>query len=422
MVPFFLTRWHTDILGDGNHKWNRGSVSGSLGFLAEQVLIDSITVLEQLISFPTVSRTPNTELVDHVRSMLEAHGIQVKLIPSADGANANLHAHVGPEDRAGVMLSGHSDVVPVKGQHWTREPFSLTREEGLLYGRGTADMKGFVACALRAMLLAAQSDLEIPLQFALSYDEEIGCVGVRRMLDMLESAPCQPAFCIVGEPTELKVATGHKGKTALDAHFTGKAAHSALAPEGFNAIHLACDFINVLRQLQSDIERSGLRDDDFDVPYTTIHVGVITGGTVLNIVPDRCTAEFEIRNLPRDNPDDLLDRIREAAAELVSSAKASFPDADIRIETVNDYPALETGPDEEIVAFVQSLSGERSEYKVPFGTEGGLFRERLGIPTVVCGPGSMDQGHKPDEFISVEQMRRCDAMMDRLLERLEAGD
>lgn len=319
-------------------------------------------------------------------------------------------------------MSGHSDVVPVKGQRWTRDAFSLTREDGLLFGRGTADMKGFVACAIRAMLLAAQSDLEIPLQFALSYDEEIGCVGVRRMLDMLESAPCQPAFCIVGEPTELKVATGHKGKTALDAYFTGKAAHSALAPEGFNAIHLACDFIDVLRQLQLDIERNGVRDDDYDVPYTTIHVGVITGGSVLNIVPDRSQVAFEIRNLPRDHPGDILQRIREAAAELESSAKDSFPGAEIHIETVNEYPALETDPDEEIVAFVRSLSDEHRNYKVPFGTEGGLFRNRLGVPTVVCGPGSMNQGHKPDEFISVEQMRRCDAMMDRLVERLEAGD
>lgn len=383
-------------------------------------MIDSITVLERLISFPTISRTPNTELIDYVRSTLEEHAVAVQLVPSADGMNANLHAHIGPENTPGVMLSGHSDVVPVSGQQWSREAFRLTREKGLLFGRGTADMKGFVACALRAMLIAAKSDLKVPLQFALSYDEEIGCVGVRRMLDMLESAPSQPAFCIVGEPTELRVATGHKGKTALCAHISGKAAHSAFPAEGFNAIHLACDFIGVLRQQQAYIENNGPRDDDYDVPFTTIHVGVIDGGTALNIVPDHCRVDFEIRDIPGDDAADILSRIADGSTQLVSSAREAYDGADISIETINSYPCLETHPDEEIVAFVQSLSGDGSRYKVPFGTEGGLFRKRLGVPTVVCGPGSMDQGHKPDEFISVDQMRRCDAMMDRLLNRLTA--
>ncbi len=384
----------------------------------EQPLIESIAILERLVSFPTISRTPNTELIDYVRSLLEGQGIATQLVPSADGENANLHALVGPEGKSGVMLSGHSDVVPVQGQQWIKQAFTLTRENDKLFGRGTADMKGFVACAVRAMLIAARTELKVPLHFALSYDEEIGCVGVRRMLDMLASAPSRPAFCIVGEPTELRVATGHKGKTALRATCLGEPVHSALAPRGFNAIHLACDFIDALRQQQSGIERDGARDDDYDVPFTTIHAGVITGGTALNIVPDRCTVEFEIRNLPCDSPDGILRWIEAAAARLVATARASFPGADIRIEATNAYPGLETSPDEEIVAFVQSLSGERQKYKVPFGTEGGLFRQRLGIPTVVCGPGSMDQGHKPDEFITLEQMRRCDAMMDRLLEKL----
>lgn len=384
-------------------------------------MIESISVLERLISFPTISRTPNTELIDYVRSVLEDHGVAVELVPSTDCGNANLHAHVGPAEKPGVMLSGHSDVVPVKGQRWTREAFTLTRENDKLFGRGTADMKGFVACALRAMVIAADSDLRIPLQFALSYDEEIGCVGVRRMLDMLETAPCQPAFCIVGEPTGLRVATGHKGKTALRATCTGKPAHSALAPQGFNAIHMACDFIDVLRQVQSDTEHSGARDDDYEIPYTTLHAGVITGGTVLNIVPEQCIVEFEIRNLPCEDPDDILHRIRGEATRLVDSARDAFPGAEIMLETINAYPGLHTSPDEEIVAFVRSLSGDHRGYKVSFGTEGGLFRKRLGVPTVVCGPGSMDQGHKPDEYISVEQMRRCDAMMDRLIEQLKTG-
>jgi acetylornithine deacetylase len=382
-------------------------------------LIDSVSILERLVAFPTVSRTPNTELIGYVKSLLAEHGIDAQLIPSADGNNANLHARVGPDSQPGVMLSGHSDVVPVTGQPWTKEAFTLIEQDNKLFGRGTADMKGFVACAIRALLIAAGTDLKIPLQFALSYDEEIGCVGVQRMLDMLESAPHQPAFCIVGEPTELKVATGHKGKTALRATFTGQAAHSALAPFGCNAIYLACDFISALRALQKEIERTGARDGDYQVPYTTVHAGVISGGTVCNIVPDRCSVDFEIRNLPGTDPAEMLAEIESRASHLVAAVRGEFPAADIHIETTNTYPGLETKPDAEIVAFVQSLTDERDSYKVAFGTEGGLFRKRLGVPTVVCGPGSMDQGHKADEYISRDQMRRCDAMMDRLIKKLK---
>lgn len=378
-------------------------------------------MLERLVAYPTVSRTPNIELIEYVRDTLEKRSIAVRLIAGPGGSNANLHAHTGPEDRPGIMLSGHSDVVPAAGQQWAREPFVLTSEDDRLFGRGTADMKGFVACAMRAMLLAAEADLAIPLQFALSYDEEIGCVGVRRMLDLLATAPCPPAFCIVGEPTELEVATGHKGKTALRAHVDGKAAHSALVTEGFNAIHLACDFVELLRRLQSDIVRDGVRDDGYEIPYTTIHVGVIAGGTALNIVPDRCTVDFEIRDIPPDDVGSILGEIEAGKARLVEAAREHCELADIRVETVNAYPGLHTEPDEKIVDFVRSLSGERRLCKVPFGTEGGLFRERLGVPTVVCGPGSMNQGHKPDEFITVDQVRRCDRMMDRLIDALKAG-
>lgn len=383
-------------------------------------MIDSTQILERLIAFPTVSRTPNTELIEYVRELLKAAGIANTLIPSADGKNANLHARVGPDDEHGVMLSGHTDVVPAKDQRWTVDPFVMTTRNGRFYGRGTADMKGFVACAVRAMLKAKQSDLRVPLQLALSYDEEIGCVGVRRMLDMLDSAPCKPSFCIVGEPTELKVATGHKGKTALKATCIGKETHSALAPFGFNAIHLACDFINLLRRQQSALQTHGARDGDYEVPYSTIHVGVINGGTALNIVPGQCTVDFEIRNLPEDDPELILNRIRVETAELMAQTGESSAETEIRIEITNAYPGLDTRPEAEVVAFVKSLTGEDRTFKVPFGTEGGLFRERMGVSTVICGPGSMEQGHKPDEFVSREQIERCDAMMDKLVEALSA--
>ena len=382
--------------------------------------LNSVTILEKLIAFPTVSRTPNTDLIDYVQTLLQAQGISTDLVTSADGNNANLHAHTGPRDKAGVMLSGHSDVVPVIGQQWSKEPFQLSQHDGKLYGRGTADMKGFIACAIHAMLKAAHADLQIPLQLALSYDEEIGCIGVRHLLDMLASAPCQPAFCIIGEPTELSVATGHKGKTALRATCTGKEAHSALAPSGLNAIHLATDLVNTLRHEQQWLQQSGARDDDYNVPYTTLHVGLINGGVALNIVPKECVVDFEIRNLQADDPALIIKRIKQTTEEIISVAREQHAEADIQIEIVNSYPGLDTAPDAEIVSFVKSLTGANSTNKVAYGTEGGLFQQRLGIPTVVCGPGSMNQGHKPDEYITQSQLDRCDAMLDVLIQRLSS--
>ena len=224
------------------------------------------------------------------------------MVSDATGAKANLYATIGPADRPGVMLSGHTDVVPVDGQAWTHPPFALTRRDGRLYGRGAADMKGFVACALAAALRAARRRLRAPLHLALSYDEEVGCIGVRRLIDVLAEAPVRPAFCIVGEPTSMAVATGHKGKTALRATCVGREAHSALAPLAVNALHLGCDLVAAIRARQAEIAASGARDGDYDVPYTTLHVGRMSGGTALNIVPNRCEVEFEIRNLAADDP------------------------------------------------------------------------------------------------------------------------
>ncbi len=315
------------------------------------------------------------------------------------------------------MLSGHTDVVPVDGQNWSVEPFRLTEREGRLYGRGTTDMKGFVACALRAMMLAADRNLTKPLHLALSYDEEIGCIGVRRLLDTLETAPDRPGFCIVGEPTELSVATGHKGKIAARAICKGLEVHSALAPQGVNAIHLAADFIQALRALQLELAEGGARDDDYDVPYSTVHAGIIQGGTALNIVPNRCVIDFEIRHLKADDPADLLSRIEAAAATITRHHEEG---CGISVEIVNQYPGLDTPSDVEVVSFVKSLTGANATTKVAFGTEGGLFDARLGIPTVVCGPGSMAQGHKPDEFIEASQIAACDRFLETLLNRMSA--
>jgi len=375
-------------------------------------------LLEQLVTFPTISRTPNIELIDFVEQTLRTEGIDCHRVMSADGRNANLFAQVGPDDVPGIMLSGHTDVVPVEGQHWTVEPFALSEHEGRLYGRGTTDMKGFVACAIDALLQASRRKLKTPLQLALSYDEEIGCVGVQSLIDMLERAPFRTAYCLVGEPTRLVIATGHKGKTALRATCTGREVHSALAPTGLNAIHLATDLVAELRALADELASSGATDDDYDIPYSTVHVGLINGGIALNIVPNECTLDFEIRNLAEDSPEGLVASVEHRAAAIAEHYQRDFPEAAISIEVVNSYPGLNTAPDAEVVDFIRSLTGGNSTCKVAFGTEGGLFSERLGLATVVCGPGSMQQGHKPDEYITIEQLTRCQNMLDALLNHL----
>jgi acetylornithine deacetylase len=378
-------------------------------------------ILARLIGFDTTSSKPNRALMDWVQDLLGGAGIAAQIIPDASGGKANLYATIGPQDRPGVMLSGHTDVVPVDGQVWTRPPFVLTEAEGRYYGRGTTDMKGFVASALAAALMAARRPLATPLHLALSYDEEVGCLGVVSLIDMLAHAPHLPAMCIVGEPTGMQVATGHKGKIALRATCTGREGHSALAPMALNALHLGADFLGALRRLQDEVAASGLRDGDYDVPYTTLHVGKMQGGVQVNIVPNLCTLDFEIRNLAGDDPQALIDRLRLEADRITAPLKAAFPEAAITIDRLWDYPGLGTPSSAPVVQFVKSLTGANGTMKVAFGTEGGLFSTRLGIPTVICGPGSMAQGHKPDEWVSVEQITRCDAMLAALLDRLEAG-
>ena len=378
-------------------------------------------LLRDLIAFPTISAESNLALIGYCETILRDAGAQVTLIRDPSGQKANLFATIGPTDRPGVLLSGHTDVVPVAGQDWTVPPFKMTETADRLFGRGTADMKGFVASALAAAIRAARLDLVTPLHIALSYDEEIGCVGVRSLIAMLAAAPLRPQFCIVGEPTMMTVATGHKGKTAARLTATGRESHSAQAPESLNAIHMACDMIGVIRDLQAEIATGGGRDSAYDIPYTTLHVGQIAGGIALNIVPNKAEFVFEIRNLAEDDPQALLARIRAQADRYLQEIRKDFPEADIVIEVTNGYPPLGTDPDSPVTRLVQSLGRSDTTIKVAFGTEGGLFSTQLGVPTVVCGPGSMGQGHKPDEYISLAQLAACDAMLDALLARLAVG-
>ncbi|KIC17274.1 acetylornithine deacetylase [Leisingera sp. ANG-Vp] len=374
----------------------------------------TLDILERLTGFNTVSRNSNLELAAYVEGFLAERGFAVMRLPSPDGSKTGLYAEKGPAGQ-GVLLSAHTDVVPVDGQGWTRDPFRLTRDGDRVYGRGTTDMKGYVASALALADRAAKADLKEPLKIALSYDEEIGCVGIQEMLERLAPLIGQPRACFVGEPTEMEVAIGHKGKAALRAVCHGQSGHSALAPNFTNALHLAGDFLAELRALQEDFAANGARDAAYAVPYSTVHAGKMSGGTALNIVPDRAELTFEYRHLAADRGADILARI-EAAAKRVSDR---YPEqARVEVEQYNAYPGLDVPADSAVVPFAQKLAQSNSTTKVAFGTEAGFF-DQLGVPTVVCGPGSMDgQGHKPDEYLELSQLAACDAMMDRILDDL----
>ena len=383
-------------------------------------MTSSLQHLEKLIAFPSVSRDSNLDLIAYLRDFLGGLGIASTLVHNEDGRKANLWATIGPADTPGVVLSGHTDVVPVEGQAWSSDPFQLTKRDGNFYGRGTADMKGFIACCLAAAEKAAQRTLHTPIHLAFSYDEEIGCVGVRRLLDLLKDAPVKPRLCIVGEPTLMQAVTAHKGKLGFRVTAHGLEAHSSLAPIGVNAIYMAADLIGAIRAIQQDIAENGISDGDYEVAYTTLHVGKMQGGEVMNIVPNRCTFDFEIRYLPEDDEHAIVARIKAAAEKIAAGYRGVFDRARFEFADLQSYPAMNTPVDSEAVKFVHALTGGNSTGKITFGTEGGLFQKALGTPAVVCGPGNIAVAHKPDEHVSEAQMAQCDRMLERLVERLSA--
>jgi acetylornithine deacetylase len=378
-------------------------------------------ILDRLVGFDTTSHRSNLPLVHWVRDLLAGHGVACDLVPDATGQKANLLAVIGPRDVPGVLVSGHVDVVPVEGQAWTRPPFRLTEEGGRLYGRGTTDMKGFVACAIEAALAAAGRPLRVPFLLALSHDEEVGCRGVPSLIAHVAGVLPRPARCLVGEPTSLGIAVGHKGKVALRTTCTGRARHSAAAPLALNAIHLAADFLAAIRAEQGRAQAEGPFDPDYEVPCSTLHAGIIRGGTQVNIVPETAVLDWEIRSLAGDDPGQRLARLQDAAAAILAP-HAAFPEAAIATERLWAYPGLATPADSPGVALARALTGDNGPLtKVGYGTEGGLFAERLGVPTVVCGPGSMTQGHTPDEWVAAAELERCRLMLARLVDRLAAG-
>ena len=382
---------------------------------------NSRDLLAQLVRFDTTSRESNLALIDFVRTYLQGHGVACELVFNAQKSKANLLATLGPAGVPGIVLSGHTDVVPVDGQRWTVAPFDLTEKDGKLYGRGTADMKGYIACVLACVPALVQAPLRMPVHIALSYDEEVGCLGVRSLIERFHAQPVKPLLCVIGEPTELKPVLGHKGKGSYRTYCRGLEAHSSLAPRSVNAIHVACDFIGALRESQQQLQRHGAQDNDYDVPYSTVHVGQIIGGKALNIVPNLCTLDFEVRNLPADDLEQFLEQMRERAEVIVREAQKLSSVSAIEIETVNVYPGLDTHPSVEAVRFLKQFAAPGTgTSKVSFGTEGGLFKQRLDVPVVVCGPGSIEQAHKPDEFIEISQMDAGERFLQGLLGSLTA--
>jgi acetylornithine deacetylase len=377
-------------------------------------------MIRTLVGFDTTSRESNLALIDWVRGYLEAHGVASELTFDDDRRKANLFATIGPKEPGGIALSGHTDVVPVDGQDWSTDPFALAERDGRLYGRGTSDMKSFLAVALALLPEFLERRLATPLHFALSYDEEVGCLGVRRMIRALEGRPDKPRLCIVGEPTEMKPVIGHKGKHSLRCHVHGFECHSALAHEGVNAVEAAAEIIAYLKSMARRFRDQGPYDRDFVPAYTTVHTGKIEGGTALNIVPKDCRFDFEFRFLPGVDGAALVDEVKRfAATRIEPEMKATRAETGIRFEELTTFPGLVVDAEDEVTQLVLALTGANATGKVSFGTEAGLFQE-AGIPTVVCGPGSIEQAHKPDEYIALEQVRACERFMRRLLDRVAA--
>ena len=378
----------------------------------------SRALLAELVGFATVSRDSNLALIEFVRDYLHGLGVDSELIYNAERTKANLLASIGPSVPGGVVLSGHTDVVPVDGQAWTVDPFCLTERDGKWFGRGTADMKGYLASVLAAVPMFLSSPLRRPVHLAFSYDEEIGCLGVRSLLEVLPQRIAQPALCLIGEPTQLQPVLGHKGKLAMRCHVRGAACHSAYAPYGVNAIEQAARLMGRLGEIGAELAEPSRHDPRFDPAFSTVQVGVIQGGTALNIVPADCRFDFEVRALPDFDPHGVAEQLRAYAEQtLLPAMQAVASDTAIRFEALSAYPGLATSPESAAARLVARLCGSDAFSTVAFGTEGGLFHQ-AGVPTVVCGPGSMDQGHKPDEYVSVEQMAACDRLMDRLASHL----
>ena len=394
---------------------------------------NSIDWLTRLIAFDTVSRHSNLSLIEDVQRYCEQLGLSVDLTFNDAKNKANLFVTVPAGGNAnnsadivnhGLILSGHTDVVPVDGQAWTSEPFSATIRGDKLYGRGACDMKGFIACALtllpKAVELSNSGQLRRPLHLALSFDEEVGCLGAPLILADLKARGISPDYCIVGEPTNMAMVVAHKGIAVYRCRVHGKSAHSSLTATGINAISYASRLIGYVDSLAEEISHRDDNDALFDVPYSTLSVGTIQGGTATNIVPNLCEFTFDYRNLPHMTQDDILLPIQAKVAELSAQMQARAPETGIELMQEESVPAMTDNESAELQALITALTGDTQCHKVAYATEGGQFTNS-GIPTIICGPGSIEQAHKADEYVELSEIVRCDSFLQRLLESCSTG-
>ena len=377
---------------------------------------NSIEILKKLVSFDTTSFKSNLDLIKFIENYLNDLNIKSELIYDETKNKANLFTTIGPNLQGGIVLSGHTDVVPITKQNWTSDPFILTERDDKLFGRGSSDMKGFIAIVLSRVSAMVEKKLKKPIHLAFSYDEEIGCVGVHSLLNLIKKKSINPEFCIVGEPTSMEMVIGHKGKHAYDVKVDGLSCHSGQAPNGVNAINYASKLINYIEEINKEKSIKGPFDNDYEIPYSTLHTGLIKGGTILNIVPKLCQFEFEIRHLAEDDPLEIIQRIKQYTEELLIKEMHNISSTtNIEINEKINYPGLNISESIPPVKQVKELLGKSSHKKVVFGTEGGLFKRELNLPTIICGPGSIDQAHKPDEFISIQQIEKGGTFIDKLI-------
>ncbi len=385
---------------------------------------DTTRILSELIAFDTTSRNSNLRLIEYTQAMLADHGVASDLTYDAERKKANLFATLGPDggDVPGIVLSGHTDVVPVDGQNWRTDPFKAEVIGDKLYGRGSCDMKGFIAICLAHTGEILKAKLKTPVHFAFSYDEEVGCIGVNGLLEELARREIKPRACVIGEPTSMGVVRAHKGMLSKRCRVRGKAGHSSLTHLGVNAVAMAAETIAHINSIAERIAREGPFDHGFNPPHTTLHAGVIHGGTVNNIIPAECEFIFEIRNLPKESPLELFREVERFVEEkLLPKMHAVSRDTGFDWETQSDYPGLDTEIGAAVIGMVSELLDKKGEPgKVCYGTEGGLF-DRAGIPSVICGPGSIEQAHRPDEYVDLSQLARGEKFLRDLIGSLRAN-
>ena len=375
----------------------------------------TVDILRQLVGFDTTSRNSNLPLIDWVEDYLAALGARCERVPDETGRKAALWASFGPEGVPGWVLSGHTDTVPVDGQDWSSDPFQLREAEGRLHGRGTCDMKGFLACCLAMAPDIAAARLAMPIHMAFSYDEEVGCVGVRPLLHRLAERSPVPLGCIVGEPTMMQVAIGHKSRRGFRVRVIGTPGHSSRAPEFVNAVEFGAQLVVKVQQIGRRFA-TGARDPLYDTPHSTAHVGVARGGEAVNIVPEHFLTEFEFRTIAADDADALEAEMRAFAFDdLLPQMQAINPRAAIEFEVSANTPGLDAAPDAPVTRAAQRFAQQNSVIKVAYGTEGGLFQTIAGIPTAVCGPGSIGVAHQPDEYITLDQLAACEEFLGKLI-------